>query len=369
MEIKINQKMKKSVYKSGMLLSFAAIFLFTFSLTAQEVTKEFHKEFKSGTGTTLNINNRYGDVVIESWDKDQVVIDVKISVDLPNRSRAEKLLSYIDVQFSEGENLITAKTVIDDNFNYSGWGSGSKRFTIDYSVKMPAGNNLNLTNKYGNSDINNKINGLVNLDIKYGNLTVEKLTRGNEKPINKLNIGYGKASFDEAGWLDVYCRYSNDVKITKSQALLLDSKYSTVKISETSSVVGESRYDRVEIEKVKNLVLQSGYTAVNVGELSKKLDFQGSYSSLSVETIPAGFESIDVDVRYMEVKLGLSESANYILDAHTSYAGVKFREEKFKHEKHIVENNSTTLTGVVGTEAAPTAKVKVSASYGHVRLY
>jgi hypothetical protein len=368
MEIKINQKMKKSVYKSGMLLSLAAIFLLTYSLTAQEVTKEFHKEFKTGTGTTLEINNRYGHVDIQSWNQDQIVIDVKVTIQLSDRSRAEKLLSYIDVQFNEGEKLVSAKTLIDEKFNFSGWGGVSRKFSIDYTVKMPVGNNLTLSNRYGNSDITT-LSGLVNLDIRYGNLSVEKLTRGNEKPINKLNIAYGKAAIDEAGWLDLYCRYTKDVVITRCQALLLDSRYSGVKISETSSVVGETRYDKIEIEKIKNLVLQTGYTTINVGELTNKLDCEGSYSSLSVESIPAGFESVNVDVRYMEVKLGLSESANYNLDAHTSYAGIKFREEKFKHEKHIVENNSTTLTGVVGTEATPAAKVKISASYGQVRLY
>ncbi len=368
MEIKINQKMKKSVYKSGMLLSLAAIFLLAFSLTAQEVTKDFHKEYKSGTGTTLEINNRYGHVDIQSWDKDQVVIDVKVTIQLPDRSRAEKLISYVDVQFSEGDKLIAAKTIIDEKFNFSGWGGGSRKFSIDYVIKMPVGNNLNLTNRYGDSDITT-LSGLVNLNIQYGNLTVDKLSRGNEKPINKLNIAYGKASIDEAGWLDLYCRYTRDVVITGCQALLVDSRYSGVKVTETSSVVGDSKYDKIEIEKVKNLVLQTGYSTVNVGELTKKLDFQGSYSSVSVQTIPAGFESVNVDVRYMEVKLGLSESASYNLDAHTSYAGIKFREGKFKHEKHIVENNSTTLTGIVGDEAAPTATVKVSASYGQVTLY
>jgi hypothetical protein len=369
MENKINYRMKKSVYKSGMLLSFAAIFLFTFSLTtAQEVTKEFHKEYKAGTATTLEINNRYGDVAIESWNKDQVVIDVKVVVELPDRSRAEKLISYIDVQFTEGENLITAKTVIDDKFNFSGWGFRSKRFSIDYTVKMPAGTNLNLTNKYGNSDIS-ELHGLVNIDIKYGDLTIEKLTRDNEKPLNKFSLSYGKASVDEAGWLDVYARYCNSLEITKSKALLLDTKYSKLKIGETSSIVGESKYDNIGIEKINNLVLTGGYTSISVGELVKKLTFDGSYGSFSIDNIPAGFESLEVDVRYMGVKLGIDESANYKLDAHTSYGGIKFNEENFKHEKHIVENNSTTLMGIVGKESIPTATVKISASYGQIKLY
>ena len=125
MEIKKMEKMKKSVYKSVMLLSLAAIFLFTFSLTAEEVTKDFHKEFKAGTTTTLDINNRYGNVIIQSWDKDQVVIDVKVTVALPDRSRAERLINYIDIRFNESDNLISARTLIDDKFNFSGWGGGS----------------------------------------------------------------------------------------------------------------------------------------------------------------------------------------------------------------------------------------------------
>ena len=48
---------------------------------------------------------------------------------------------------------------------------------------------------------------LVNLDIKYGNLTAGKLTRGNIKPLNSLNLAYGKGTIDEAGWLDLTVRY------------------------------------------------------------------------------------------------------------------------------------------------------------------
>ena len=43
-------------------------------------------------------------LIIKSWDKDQVVIDVKVTVEMPNREKAEKLIDYIDVQFSESGN-------------------------------------------------------------------------------------------------------------------------------------------------------------------------------------------------------------------------------------------------------------------------
>jgi hypothetical protein len=364
---KIRKQMKKSIYKQGALLCIIFM-LFSLTLSAQEVTKKYHKEYTAGVNTTLDINNKYGDVVVDTWDKDQVVIDVKVTVDMPNKERAQKMLDYIDVQFDQSGNDISAKTVIDNKFNFTGWGSGSRKFSIDYSIKMPSVTALTLSNKYGNTDLDD-INGLVNLDIKYGNLTASKLTRGNVKPLNTLNLAYGKGSIDDAGWLDLTIRYCGSMDITKCQALLLDSKYSKLSIGESSSVVGESKYDNIKIDNINNLVIDNGYTGVSIGTLSKKLDYNGSYGSLSVDRVPVGFESINVETRYMGVKIGIDESADYKLDAKVSYGGLKYNEDNFKNQKRIIGNNSTEVSGVVGKEESPEGKVHIVASYGSVRLY
>ena len=355
-----------SVYKSGMLL-FVTAALLSFSLTAQEVSKEYHKEFNADKNTTLNIDNRYGDVVITAWDNNQVVIDVRVKVDVPGQDKAQKLLSMIQVQFSEGSNTISAKTVIEDKFNFSGWG-GNKKFSISYTVKMPYETALALTNRYGDTDID-ELRGLVNIDVKYGDLVVDRLTRGNEKPLNKIILAYGKGIISEAGWLDIYARYSGSFELTQSKALLIDSKYSTIKVGETSSIVGESKYDKLGVDKINNLVLLTGYTTAIVGELTKKLSVEGSYGSLSVEGIPAGFESLEVDVRYMGVKLGIAEGASYRLAGESSYGGIKYDEGNFRFEKKIIENNSSEISGIVGRDTSPSSKVKITSSYATVRLF
>jgi len=367
MKTKTVKTMKKSVYKSALLLSIS-LFLVSHTGNAQEVTKEFHKEFQAGANTTLEISNRYGDVVIQSWDKDQIIIDVKVTVELPNRERAEKLLSYIDVEFSGTDNQVSAKTLIDEKFNFSGWGGDSRRFSIDYNVKMPVKNALVLSNRYGNTDID-ELHGQVTLDIKYGNLTAGKLTRGNVKPLSRVSLAYGKGDIEEAGWMDVMIRYVGSMEITKSQALLLDSKYSKLSIGETSSLVGESKYDNIRIGTINNLVLENGYTETNIERLTKKLSYIGSYGSFSIDEIPDGFEELSTETRYMGVRLGLSESASYVLDAKVSYGSLKFNEDNFKNQKRIIENNSSEVSGVVGKQESPTATVKVSSSYGSVKLY
>lgn len=356
--------MKKLEFKSGMFF-IISLFLISSTIYADEVTKEFHKEYTAGA-KTLDINNKYGDVVIESWNKDQIVIDVKVTVEMSNREKAQSYMDKIDVQFSEDANVIAAKTVLQDNFNFSGWGD-SRRFRIDYNIKMPVGTDLILANKYGNTDID-ELHGLMDLNIKYGNLTAGKLTRGNVKPLSALNIAYGKGTIEETGWLNLTERYVGSMDISKSQAILLDSKYSKISLGETSSIVGESKYDNIKIENIKNLVLENGYTEVNIGELTKKLTYNGSYGSFTIERIPAGFESIDVETHYMGVKLGIEEGANYKLEAKVSYGGLKYNEDNFKNHRRIVENNSSEVSGTVGKEENPTATVNVLSSYGSVRL-
>jgi hypothetical protein len=368
MKIKTQTKMKKSAYRSGTLL-LAAIFLLPFTMNAQEeLTKEFHKDYKATRSTTLDLSNKYGDVVVQTSETDQVVIDIKVTIKYPNRERAEKLLGYIDVVFEEEPNLISAKTVIDEKFSFTGWSGESRRFSIDYNVKMPVWMDLKLANRYGNTELDD-LSGSVAIDIKYGNLTAAKLTRGNEKPMNNISLAYGKGSIEEAGWLNAIIRYCGNFAVTKSQAILLDSRYSKVQLGSTSSVVGETKYDNLKIDKINNLVLDAGYTDINIGTLAKKLNFKVGYGSFNVEKVPAGFESIEVESRYTGIRIGIDESASYNLEGRVSYGGLKFNEENYQNRKRIVENNSTIIEGVVGKEASPSSNVKVEASYGSIKLY
>ena len=112
----------------------------------------------------------------------------------------------------------SAKTVIDDKFISQDGEAIQENSASIIMLKCRLVSALTLANRYGNTEID-ELHGLVNLDIKYGNLTAGKLTRGNVKPLSKLNPGIWKGSIEEAGWLDINIRYCGNIDITKSQAL------------------------------------------------------------------------------------------------------------------------------------------------------
>lgn len=368
METKKPWKMKKLAYKSGTLLA-AAVFLLAPALSGQEASKEYNKEYMAGKGTALELDNRYGDIVVETSETDNIVINVKVTVRYPNQEKAQKLLGYIDVQFTQEGNNIQAKTVIDDKFNFTGWGGESRRFSIDYKVKMPVSTDLAVINRYGDTDLDD-LSGHVSMDIKYGNLNAGKLTRGNQKPLNELILAYGKAEIDEAGWLDATIRYSGGFTVGKCRALSLDSKYSNLSIGTVSSLVGESRYDgKFRIDEINNLVMDEGYSNINIGTLNKKLTLDAGYGSFNAENVPAGFESVEIDSHYASIRTAIADDAEYNLNAKLSYGGLKFNEDNFRTKRRIVENTSTEVSGVVGKQESPKATVRIEASYASVKLY
>jgi len=358
--------MKNYRYKTA---AFFAITLLTISTTlfAAEVTKEYHKEYTTKPTTTLDINSRYGNVTIESWDKNQIVIDVKVTVNALNRERAERDISNIDVFFSENGDLIKALTKFDSKYFSKGINIESVTISVDYNIKMPVNTTLNLENRYGNTFIN-ELSGLVNISIRYGNLTVGKLMRGNEKSLTTIELGYGNVAINEVGWLVLKTQYAGNVEIPKCTAALIENRYSNLNFGEVGSIVGESRYGSMNIDNIRNLDLDNRYTTVKIGMLTNSLKLDNGYGPVTIDRIPSGFESIEVETKYTNVNLGIADDASYELNGEARYGVIKYDNDKFNLTRRIQENNSLKIVGVMKKEVASKSKVMIETVYGSVQL-
>ncbi len=366
MKLKIQIAMKKSIYRLS-LLSAAIILIGTISLTGQEVTKDFSKTFTLKPKMGVVLANRYGDVTIETWDKNDVVIDVKVTVELSSVERSEKLISLINIEFFESDTALGARTILDDKFSSVTRGSGTNRFSIDYTVKMPGKADLDISNRYGNINMAD-YPGRLTVDVRYGNFVALKLMRGNEKPINAISISYGKGTIEEANWLSVVARYTSGLSITRVQAMTLDSRYSKAIIDNAGSIVGVLKYDNLTIGEINNLSIEAGYTPIKVENLKKTLDLTTKYGSFSALKVPAGFEDINIEAGYTGISLGIDPVAQYRLEVKTRYGSLSYCEDCMDILRRIEESNARELSAIAGSNPNPSASVKIESSYGSVRL-
>lgn len=358
--------MRKQVYSILALIA-AILLLSTTTATSQELTKDYSRSFTATSGKTVSISNRYGDVNIETWDRNEVSVEVRVTVEMTSRDRSERLIEQIEIEFFEADTAVGAKTVLGDRFSSTTRGVGTSRFSIDYTVKMPSQNNLTVLNRYGNIKMGTHP-GRINIDLRYGNFYAMKLTRGNIKPVNLISISYGKASIDEANWLSAIIRYTTDFNVTNVQAMTLDSRYSKVIIDNAGSIVSDSKYDNISVREINNLVLDGAYTGVKLGTLTNSLKVNAKYGSIDATSVPAGFESISVDASYCGISLGINRSAKYRLDAKVNYASLSYCEECVDIQRRIIESNSREISGIAGSDKSPAATVNIRSSYGSVRL-
>lgn len=360
--------MKTRTFEKGLFvfLLFSLTLSFAVAQTA-ELKKDYHEEYTTTDNTSFILVNKYGNVDLKDWDQDKITIDVLVTVEHSNETTAEKMLEYINVEFKQVGDEITAKTVFDERFSKMNWsrGKNGKKFSIDYTVNMPKDLKVNLSNKYGDTFIS-ELTGEASIDVKYGNLKANKILRGDEKPLSKVVLKYGKGSIEEAGWLKMDVKYCHKFEIGKVKALMVMSGYSKVYIGNASSIVVDSKYDSYIVGEVNNFVSEGGYTDYKFEKVNKKLILGNKYGNCEVITIPSGFEKIEIDSKYGTVKLGIDSDASYKLNGEAGYGKITF--PSAGRVSKISSSNSFTVEGVVGTDPNPTATVKILTKYGSVHL-
>lgn len=364
--LKINI-MKTLKFKSVLFLVLITFFTSSYVCAEEyEAVKNIKKEYQSNDQTLLEIANKYGNIKINDWDKNQIVFEIKITVKAKNKGFAESKLEFINVNFSEKENVIKAITEISDEINNStGIFAGKKiDYTIDYFVSVPRNLKMNLYNKYGNIFIN-EIHGKTNITLKYGNLEADKLLFDNSKPLSKLTLSYGNASINECNWLTSVLKYSN-INIKKAIAIVLVTKYSKVKVEKCNTIVSESKYGSYKINDVANFTTEGKYTSYKIVNLKNKLFVEQEYGGFKVEKVSANFETIQIDARYASIKLGIEQGASYQLDASVKYAGIDYPKEA-NVDRHV-SNSSETVKGIIGPDSNTNSSVIIKSEYGGISI-
>lgn len=334
---------------------------------SEEFSKNLHKEYNADANTLLIIQNKFGDVDINNWDKNKVTIDVKITVDHKNEEKAKELIDYINVEFSQSGNTIKAITEIDDKFskwNTFSFSDDHKEFSIDFKINIPKNIKLNLENKYGNVFIN-EIEGHSKISVKYGNLKVNKITRENVKPLSEVYLAYSDGTIDECKWLNLTLKYSK-LEIEECKALIAVTKYSRLYVDKGSSIVCESKYDEYRIGKITNFVTTSAYTDFDINEIYKKLEFDNRYGSLNIDYVPANFEKINIENEYGDIDISIDPNASYNIKGYAKYADIDYPNQG--RVSRIKESSSLHIEGLVGTDNNTKSFVEIETKYGSVDL-
>jgi hypothetical protein len=201
-------RMKTNSCLSSLLAPILGLF-FTVQVLAQDngqhiwpvkLQKEYTKTYPVGA-ETIALMNRYGKMVIETWDKNEVKVEAHISVGAQANEYATKILERVNITDEKKGNSIEFKTDLTNN-NWPDDNSGGHEMRIDWLVHVPAKAKLYAENNFGPLTIGDYA-GEAELLCKYGTLTAGKLTNS-----KSVTVEFGKAMIESVSNAKLLFRYS-----------------------------------------------------------------------------------------------------------------------------------------------------------------
>ena len=250
-----------------------------------EKVKNYSKSYPMDANDRLNISNQFGKVIVSTWSKSEVQVDVQIKSYSDDDRTAQKMIDNIDISDNKSGDQVSFTTNFGHGSGNSIWDlfnvqNNHHKVEVNYTIHMPAKNALSIRNKYGSTEIPD-MDGRVSIDCSYGSFASGSLMGAD----NQINVRYGSAKIENLT--------SADVNVS----------YGSLDMGNVSSLNAGLHYSSARIGKIKNSASINGHYAggIKIEGLDKdfkSFSYSSSYSNLTVGIDNGTNANFDVTVRY-----------------------------------------------------------------------
>ncbi|QHI36028.1 hypothetical protein IMCC3317_13810 [Kordia antarctica] len=326
--------------------------------------KTITKEFSVNSDALLKVSNSYGTVHMTSWDKNIVAIEVTIKTNGDSEDKVTERLDQIGVDFSNSPAMVNAKTRFNKD-NSKSWWKWNKRnkvnITVNYTIRFPKGNELNISNDYGAIFLNRAENK-VSLNCDYGRMEIGELL-GND---NSLNFDYSN---------NVTIAYMNNGRINadyssftinKAEDIILNADYTKSRFGTISNIEYNCEYNTLQIEQANDVKGTGDYLSLRLGIITGNIDVRADYGSIKIAEMTDDAGNIRIQSDYAGIKIGYQSQYYFNFELSLEYASIK-GEDDFTMNKKRVESGERYYKGYYGNGTSGN-NIYINSEYGSVRF-
>jgi len=346
----------KTIYKFLPVLLLIFILFQGKASAYDESSKVIKKEYTVNPDARVLLDNKFGQIHINNWDKYMVSIEIRITVGASSPEKAQKLLDLVTIVSEGTPSNVQIRTMLSKDF------SDNKKLSVDYTVNMPSTIMLNLTNKFGDVFLNELL-GKGNFNISYGNIEINKLMNSD----NVININFGKGDIHYITGAMVSLKYS-DLQVEYAGSLYVDSKFSNLEGIKIISLSLGFEGGKLDLDNSSVITGKSKFTDLSISHLDKKIDLDIQYGNCDVDQISADFTLVSIRNKYGHVSVNIPSGTSYSLDADLKFCDLDFPDDQAAFTQKISTNTSKSFRGTVGKNPNPEAKVIIRSEFGNVSL-
>ncbi|WP_242157420.1 hypothetical protein [Aestuariivivens sediminis] len=328
-------------------------------------SKTINKEFSVHSDATLKVNNSYGNLDIVTWNNNKIVFEITITTSGNNEEKVIEKLNQIDVIFSATKDLVSAETTFNKKGSKSWWNWGKTNkvnMKINYVVKIPFTNQVDLQNDYGNINLE-KLEGKAKINCDYGKITTKELMADG----NVLKFDYSNGCyFDYIKSGHVNADYS-EFTISKAQNIDVKADYTNSKIEVAEAVTFNCDYGNIKIDRVNNVTGQGDYLTMIIGDVYKTISLSSDYGAIKINRMNDNAGNVTIKSDYTGIDLGYAPNYNFKFNLNLDYAHLK-KEEDLTITKEIKNAVNLKYEGYYNSASSDNT-VTIDSDYGHVKLF
>ncbi|WP_438424534.1 hypothetical protein [Aquimarina macrocephali] len=303
----------KAISYKYLLLMPILLFIANGVWAQQKVSKKIEKTFPLTNAGELHLENKYGNVTIQGWDKKTIQIDIDIQVVKKKKEDAKELLKRINPAINNTEDFVSISSVIEekntsmisrffnkelfDKTSFFDFDKGN--IQIDYTIYLPFNAEINIINKFGDIIIS-EWNGKLKANVQHGDMWVNKdLNNASiEMKFGKLktkSITYGNIRFKN-GEIDI--ESSNDLKINSNGTI--------IKIENVESLEMHSSKDQITIQRLGSIHGELMFSTMNIDTVYKNINLVTEVADVWVSNIQKTNANITIDQESSELSINVS---------------------------------------------------------------
>ncbi len=292
----------------NILICVLAIF-FSLHVRAQELaSKKVTKSVDFIGMNTLQIDNKHGDITINGWPKNNVQIEINITVERKEKNKAEELLSRIKPLISKSQGTLKIKSDIEEksaSILSRLWvkneisNTEKSNLKIDYTIYAPINSELNISNQFGDFILNDW-NGKLNASIEHGNIWINEEIK---QAIIQMKFAKMKAQNIKSASLTLN---NSETNLYSSEKLNINSNGSTIKIHEAKIIIISSNKDNIDVKHLQQIQGESRFSNITIKELSSKIDLSTVITDLKIEHITETNPEIKISQKSSDIQIQIS---------------------------------------------------------------
>lgn len=308
--------------------------------TNVELIKNYSKTYTVNANDKLVIDNLYGKISVNTWNRNDIRVDIQVKVAARDEADAKQLLNKVSINNKKIGSKVSFKTNIAKESVWNLISGNNKnifrRIEINYNIYMPTHNALDISNQWGIIELPD-FEGKVVINCSYTNLIAQSLSNTAEIHIN-----------------------NGDAKIAKLQKSDLNISYGNLSLGSADKLTAVVNFSSAKIGKINT----SGVINMQYG------------TGLQIDDLDKNMKNLSVNSSFSNVKLGLSDTKN-------ANFNVTVRNGSFSYNNPAINmapkspGDSTAHSGQMQPaqnyrgqvgKGSTTKLIKINSSYGSVKF-